>query len=254
MKDYVNEFKGKRVLVTGGSRGIGAAAAQRLLEGGATVVVSARSRHEQTPANAIFIKGDLSTLEGANAVAEEALKILGGLDILINSAGAIEPKLPGIQAISDQEWLDSLMVNFMGIVRVTNPLLDALKASGSGAIVNVSSGGNTPFGGFLAHYGAAKAALNTYTQSLAKEVAPAGLRVNIVTPGAIITPGGDKVREPLLTAMGITADQFFSAAPLQGRAGTADELGEVIAFLVSDRASYITGHNHFVTGGFGELV
>ncbi len=91
------------------------------------------------------------------------------------------------------------MINFMDIVRVTNPLNDALKASGTGAIVNVSSGGNTPFNGFLAHYGAAKAALNAYTLTLAKELALAGVRVNI-------------------------------------------------------GASYITGHNHAVTGGFGELV
>ncbi len=146
------------------------------------------------------------------------------------------------------------MINFMGIVRVTYPLLNALRASGSGAIVNISSGGVTPFGGFLAHYGAAKAALNNYTKTLAKELAPAGVRVNIVTPGAIVTPGGDEVRKPLLAAMGITEEQFYSAAPLKGRAGTAHELGEMIAFLVSDSASYITGHNHFVSGGFGELV
>ena len=218
MKDYKTEFKGKRVLITGGSRGIGAAAAQRLIDGGATVAVTARSRHEQTPAGATFLEGDLSTLEDATAVAEKALEILGGLDILINCAAFVEPKLPGIQAISDKDWQDSLNLNFLGTVRVTNPLIDALKASGTGSIINVSSGGNTPFGGYFAHYGAAKAALNNYTQTLAKELAPAGVRVNIVTPGAIVTPGGDKVREPLLAAMGITADQFFSAAPLEGRA------------------------------------
>src|ERR1700761_6252498 len=100
--DLSREFEGKKALVTGGSRGIGAATAQRLIDGGATVAVSARSRHEQTPAGATFIQGDLSTLAGANTVAEEALKILGGLDVLVNSAGAIAPKLPGIEAISDE--------------------------------------------------------------------------------------------------------------------------------------------------------
>lgn len=252
MKDYSTEFKGKRVLVTGGSRGIGAAAAQRLIDGGAKVVVTARSRHIATPANATFIQGDISTLAGANAVAEETLKILGGLDILVNNAGATAPKLPGIEAISDDEWIESLMINFMSAVRVTNPLLKALRESGSGAIVNISSGGVIPFRGFLAHYGAAKAALNSYTKSLAKELAPAGIRVNLVTPGAIITPGGDEGRKLLTAAMGITAEQLFSAIP-QGRAGTAEEMAEMIAFLASDRASYITGHNHFVTGGMGEL-
>lgn len=254
MKDYATEFKGKRALVTGGSRGIGAATAQRLIDGGATVVVSARARHEQTPAGATFLQGDLSTLAGANAVAEGALELLGGLDILVNNAGAAAAKLPGIEAISDAEWLESLLVNFMSAVRVTNALLPALRASGSGAIVNVSAGGLMPFHGFLAHYGASKAALNSYTKSLAKELAPAGVRVNLVTPGAIITPGGDEGRKLLTAAMGITATQLFSRIPLEGRAGTAEEMAETIAFLVSDRASYITGHNHFVTGGMGELA
>jgi NAD(P)-dependent dehydrogenase (short-subunit alcohol dehydrogenase family) len=183
----------------------------------------------------------------------EALKILNGLDILVNNAGSTTIKFPGIEAISDEEWIESLMINFMSAVRVTNPLLNALRKSGSGAIVNISSGGVLPFRGFLAHYGAAKTALNSYTESLAKELAPAGVRVNIVTPGAIVTPGGDEGRRQLTAAMGITTEQLFSAIP-QGRAGTAEELAETIAFLVSDRASYITGHNHFVTGGLGELA
>lgn len=162
MKDYANEFAGKKAFITGGSRGIGAATAQRLIDGGATVAVSARSLHEQTPAGATFIQGDISTLAGANAVAVEVLDVLGGLDILVNNAGAANPKLAGIEAISDDEWLESLMVNFMSAVRITNRLLDALRASSSAAIVNVSAGGLLPFHGFLAQYGAAKAALNSY--------------------------------------------------------------------------------------------
>lgn len=118
--------------------------------------------------------------------------------------------------------------------------------------MNISAGGVLPFHGFLAQYGAAKAALNSYTKSLAKELAPAGIRVNLVTPGAIVTPGGDEGRKMLTSAMGITTAQLFKAIPL-GLAGTAEEMAEMIAFLVSDRASYITGHNHFVTGGMGEI-
>lgn len=254
MKDYANEFKGKKVLVTGGSRGIGAATAQRLIDGGANVAVTARARHEQTPAGAAFIQGDITTLAGANAVAEEALKILGGLDILVNNAGAATPRLPGIEMITDEDWLDSLMINFMSAVRVTNPLLNALRQSDSGSIVNVTSGGVIPFHGFLAHYGAAKAALSSYTRSLAKELAPAGVRVNLVTPGAIITPGGDEGRQQLAAAFGITVEQLYKAIPLEGRPGTAADMAEMIAFLASDRAAYVTGHNHFVSGGQGELA
>jgi NAD(P)-dependent dehydrogenase (short-subunit alcohol dehydrogenase family) len=158
-----------------------------------------------------------------------------------------------IDAIPEEEWLDSLAVNFMSAVRITNAVLPAIRNSASGAIVNISAGGVTPFGTPLSHYGAAKAALNNYSQNLAKELAPAGIRVNVVTPGPIITPGGDDVRTTITGAMGITDEQFFAAVPLKGRAGQAEELAEMVAFLVSDRASYVTGHNHFVTGGWGEL-
>ncbi|MGI4872702.1 MAG: oxidoreductase [Janthinobacterium lividum] len=253
MRDYATEFQGKKAFITGGSRGIGAATAQRLLDGGATVVVTARARHAQTPAEATFIAGDVSTLAGAQAVAAEALRLLGGLDILVNNAGAAAPKLQGIEAIADDEWLDALLVNFMSAVRVTNPLLPALRASGTGAIVNVSAGGLLPFYGFLAQYGAAKAALNSYTRSLAKELAPAGIRVNLVTPGSITTPGADEGRQLLTAGLGISAEQLLGAIPL-GRVGAAEELAEAIAFLVSDRAAYITGHNQFVSGGHGELA
>jgi NAD(P)-dependent dehydrogenase (short-subunit alcohol dehydrogenase family) len=182
------------------------------------------------------------------------LKHCIGLDILVNNAGAANPKLLGLEAISDDEWLDYLMVNFMSAVRVTTPLLPALRASSSGAIMNVSAGGLLPFHGFLAQYSAAKAALNSYTRSLARELAPAGVRVNLLTPGAITTPSGDEGRQLLTAGMGITPERLFSAIPLQGRAGTAEELAETIAFPVSDRASYVTGHNHFVSGSHGELA
>jgi NAD(P)-dependent dehydrogenase (short-subunit alcohol dehydrogenase family) len=251
--DLSKEFAGKRALITGGSRGIGASVAQRLIEGGANVVVVARSRHEQTPAAAHFVSGDLSTESGAKAAGAEALRILGGLDILVNSAGAARVHLPNSEAISDEEWLDSININFMSAVRLTYSVLTALKQSSAGAIVNISSGGRAPYGGPLMHYGAAKAALNSFSEGLAKELAPIGVRVNIVTPGPIITPGGDEVRNTITSAMGITEEQFFSTVPLKGRAGRPEELAEMVAFLVSPRAAYVTGHNHFVSGGWGEL-
>jgi NAD(P)-dependent dehydrogenase (short-subunit alcohol dehydrogenase family) len=255
MQDYSKEFEGKKVLITGGSRGIGAATAQRLIDGGAKVVVTARSRHEETPAGATFITGDLRSKEGAEVIAKEAIGILGGLDILVHSAGAARVQLTSMDQIPEEEWLDSLDINFLAGLRITNAILPKLRESGLGAsILYVSAGGLLPFGGPLSHYGAAKAAMNNYALNLAKELAPAGIRVNIVTPGPIITPGGDDVRKTITAAMGITEEQFFSVVPLQGRGGKAEELGEAIAFLVSDRASYITGHNQFVTGGWGSLV
>ncbi len=250
--DYSTEFAGKKVLVTGGSRGIGAATAQRLIDGGARVVVTARGTHAETPKGATFVAGDTRTVEGAQKVARDAIAALGGLDILVNSAGAARVILPSSAAIADEEWLDSLNINFLAALRVTYAALpELLKTKGN--IVNVTAGGRIAFGGPMAHYGAAKAALNNWSEALAKELAPQGVRVNIVTPGPIVTPGGDEVRKTLTTAFGITDEQFFATVPLEGRAGKAEDLAEAIAFLVSQRASYITGDNLFVSGGWGAL-
>ena len=131
-----------------------------------------------------------------------------------------------------------------------------MRAGGNGgSIVNISSkaavlGGPNEW----VHYAASKGAIDTMTIGLAKELAPQGVRVNIVTPGPIITPGGDEIRKTITTAMGITDQQFFSTVPLEGRAGKAEDLAEAIVFLVSPRASYITGDNLFVSGGFGSLA
>src|ERR1700746_2184561 len=147
--DLSKEFAGKRALITGGSRGIGAAAAQRLLEGGATVVVTARNTHAETPKGATFIAGDTRTLEGAQKVAKDAIAKLGGLDILINAAGAARVHLPSSAAISDEEWVDSININFLAALRTTYAVLpELLKTKGS--IVNVSSGGRIAYRGPMA--------------------------------------------------------------------------------------------------------
>jgi NAD(P)-dependent dehydrogenase (short-subunit alcohol dehydrogenase family) len=251
--DLSKEFIGRRALITGGSRGIGAAIAQRLLDGGATVVVTARSKHEQTPKDATFVAGDLRSDEGVKAVATEALRVLGGLDILVNNAGAARVHLPGTTAISDAEWVDSVNINFLSAVRLTSAVLPSLLKSKAGAIINVSAVGAGPLPGFLAHYGAAKAALNAYTLSLAQELGPQNIRVNILTPGPIVTPGGDDVRDTILKAMGVPKEALFSKVAMR-RFGESAEVAEMAALLAStERAGFITGHNYYVDGGMGAL-
>ncbi len=155
-----DEFAGRRALVTGGSRGIGAAVAQRLIDGGASVVTVSRSRTDDTPKTSTFLAADLRTAEGASSAVEQALQALGGLDILVNNAGAARVHLDG--NISDEEWLDSLSINFLSAVRMTTAALPALQQSGHAAIVNISSNATVMAAPPLLHYASAKAALDVY--------------------------------------------------------------------------------------------
>jgi NAD(P)-dependent dehydrogenase (short-subunit alcohol dehydrogenase family) len=243
------EFAGKRAIVTGGTRGIGAAIVQRLLDGGASVVTTARSATAETPDAATFIAGDISTVGGVRTFAAAALTALGGVDIVVNNAGAARFHVGGIGTIPDEEWVDALDLNYLSAVRVTDALLPALHEAGAGsAIINISSSAAVNAPPQLAHYGAAKAALNAYGRALASELAPAGIRVATVTPGNVLTPGADAIRQDLADAMGVPLEATTADTPL-GRPGDPRDIAEAVAFLASDRAQWITGSNLVVDGG-----
>ena len=141
--DFSRELIGRRALVTGGTRGIGAAIAQRLLDAGAKVVVTARSRGETLPAGAAFVAGDVASASGVKAIAAGALDALGGLDILVNNAGGASGFPQGTASIPDEEWQAGFALNLFAAIRLTNALLPALRESKAGAIVNISSGAAT---------------------------------------------------------------------------------------------------------------
>ncbi len=243
--DLAKELIGRRALVTGGSRGIGAAIAQRLLDAGTQVVVAARISNDDTPAGATFVSGDVATSEGVEAIATKALAALGGLDILVNNAGGGRAFLEGSWTIPDKEWHDSFALNLFAAIRLTNAVLPALRTSKAAAVVNISSVAATmPFGPF-AHYGAAKAALNYYSRTLAMELAPSGIRVNVVSPGVISTPGSAEFAK---TTPGFSSDDWVRNIPLS-RIGAPEDVAEVVALLVSDRGKYLTGVNYGVDGG-----
>lgn len=244
-----SEFAGKRVVVTGGSRGIGAAVVQRFLDGGATVVTTARTVTDTTPADATFIPGDLSSADGVHAFASAALQRLGGVDVVVNNAGAARTHLGGIGTIPDDEWTDALDLNYLSAVRLNNALLPAVREAGAGSvIINISSGSAVLPAGPLAHYGAAKAALNAYGKALASELAPAGIRVTTIMPGNVLTPGADAIRQDFADAMGVDLAATTAAVPL-GRPGDPRDIAEAVAYLASDRAQWVTGTTLTVDGG-----
>ena len=243
-----DELSGRRALVTGGSRGIGAAVARRLLDGGASVVTAARTRTADTPSASTFIAGDLRTADAASRLVDNAIEVLGGLDILVNNAGVPSAHPGGSSTLRDEEWIESLTINFLASVRVTNAALDALGASGNAAIVDMSTGPAIDPSPLVLHYASAKAALLAYNAGLAKELAPRGIRVNAVLPGGVDTPGGTRAMQTIADAI---------SAPLQslrdgiapGRGCDARDIAEMVAFLVSDRARWITGERFVVDGG-----
>ena len=244
-----DEFAGRRALVTGGSRGIGAAIAQRLLDGGAAVVTSARTPTDKIPKTSTFIPADLRSEEGARQLVDQAVQTLGGLDIVVNNAGASRVYLGGPATIPDDEWQDSLDINFLSAVRVVNAALPALEKSGAGAaIVNISTNVAKAPEPPLLHYSAAKAALAAYSKGLAKALSPAGIRVNVVTPGAVETPGGTEVLKTIADAMGAPLDAIATSIPLR-RFGDARDIAEAVAFLVSARSQWITGAEFDINGG-----
>ena len=242
--DFSKELVGRRALVTGGTRGMGAAIAQRLLDAGAKVVVTARSRGEALPAGAAFVAGDVASASGVKAIAAAALDALGGLDILVNNAGGASGFPQGTASIPDEEWQASFALNLFAAIRLTNALLPALRASKAGAIVNISSGAAMMSIGAVAHYCAAKAALNSYSRTLAIDLAPSKIRVNVVSPGPVTTPGSRAFSD----AMGAPPDLFAKDVPL-GRYGSPEDVAEVVALLVSGRGNWLTGGNIHVDGG-----
>jgi NAD(P)-dependent dehydrogenase (short-subunit alcohol dehydrogenase family) len=248
------ELAGKRALVTGGTRGIGAAVVRRLLDAGAEVLTTARSATSTAPEGAAFVTADVRTRSGADALAAAAHEVLGGVDILVHNAGGARPHR-GSADIPDAEWQDALDLNFLASVRLDAQLTPGMRERRSGMIVHVSSAVvPAPIAPFL-HYTAAKAALENYSRGLASELAPFGIRVNTVTPGRTATPGGEAVREQW-ALMDAASGQDGAAAPSQGavtpplgREGHPDDIAHAVMFLVSDRASWLTGSNLVVDGG-----
>jgi glucose 1-dehydrogenase len=248
----MNRFKDKVALITGGGRGIGRAICVRLAQEGANIVFSGRKNDENvaetikqveaTGAKVLFIQSDVSEVAAVYAMVDETVKTFGQLDILINNAG-IEINAP-FWEVTEEDYDKVMDINLKGMFFLTQAFVKYAKSSKrQGVVVNNSSvHEELPFPNFTA-YCASKGGMQMVMRNLAVELAPLGIRINNVAPGAIRTPINAKLlSDPELLA---TLEENISLA----RLGEPEDVAAVVAFLASNEAKYVTGATYYVDGG-----
>ncbi|MBC3464004.1 SDR family oxidoreductase [Pseudomonas sp. RW10S2] len=255
MSDPSETLRGKRVLVTAGTKGLGKATVELFVELGARVLTCARSAPADAP-QASFVSADLTTLAGCEQLAGEVERQLGGVDVIVHVLGGSSAPAGGFAALGEAHWQQELDLNLLPAVRLDRALLPGMLAQGGGVIVHVTSiQHHLPLPEATTAYAAAKAALSTYSKSLSKEVAPKGVRVVRVAPGWIETEASVALAERLASEAGTDYEggkriimQALGGIPL-GRPASPKEVANVIGFVASPVAAAVTGTEFVVDGG-----
>jgi len=238
-------LRGKVAIVTGGSRGIGRAIALGLAAEGCKVAISARGAEQlektlgeirATGAEAIGVQADMAVADDVQRVIAETVQAFGGIDILVNNVGGSRPG--NFMEVNDEHWAEVFQINLFAAVRASRLAAAEMRKRGAGRIITISSIYGRESGG-PPSYNATKAAEISMSKALARELAPDNILVNTVAPGSILFPGGSWDRRMQADPEGI-ADFIKRDFPM-GRMGKPEEVANVVVFLASERASWVTG-------------
>jgi 3-oxoacyl-[acyl-carrier protein] reductase len=251
MKNYL-DMTGKVALVTGASSGIGAATAAVLADLGAKVAIGyyrnetgaagVRDSIRAAGGTAIAVRADVRKAAEAAPLVERVAGELGPIDIVVNNAGSLVKRV-AIADLTEETWDEIMDLNLKSAAFVSRAAIPGMIARRKGSIINVVSiAGRNGGGPGAGAYSSSKGGLITFTKSLAKEMAPHGVRVNAVSPGVIDTPFHEQFSTPQMI------ESFVKMIPI-GRVGTSMECAQVIAFLASDAAAYVVGETVEVNGG-----
>ena len=250
------DLQGKRVLVTGGTKGIGKAIADELAQAGAQVLVTARNHPGEGNSAHQFIAADLTLPEHVSNLEREINQTVGGIDVLINNVGGLTTPGGGFSTLTDAHWENELQLNLLAAIRLDRVLLPTMIEQKQGVIIHISSvAGRQPLWNLNMAYAVSKAALNSYSKALANELAPKGIRVLTVSPGATKTPPMEKFIQEYATSTGIAVDDALQQLLSQtggipmGRMAEPEEVASLVHFLVSPAAAYLTGTNYAIDGG-----
>ncbi len=243
------DLTGKTALITGASRGIGRACALKLAELGADVAVNYSNNRDKAEEvvlkiqemgrQAVALKADVSKREEAETLINETIKILGGLDILINNAGVVRDSL--LIRMKEEDWFQVLSANLSSVFFTTKSACKYMMKKRQGRIINISSVVGVAGNAGQANYAASKAGVIGFSKSIAKEFAPRNILVNVIAPGFIETDMTDALTEQ-------QKDGILSTIPLK-RYGRPEDVANVAAFLASEESQYLTGQVVFVDGG-----